>query len=237
MTLYVLKPDLFKSVDFDQGISRSQLKKFIGVGKQMPNNDASKALEEGADKSQKGMSGMTIINLIMNIFIQGALKEIIGTILSLQIVIHMFLYSLPFPGNIQTFVKKLKPIASFNILKAISKYTSMIFVQDVDAQTQARSGIMVPFRDMGIKTHNSIENLGNIFHLITYYLFLVALLVPYKILGFFKDKFVLKYLNLKREVFFGMLFQILWAGWIPVSIALYFQLQLPLNTYWGEVFA
>ena len=122
----------------------------------MPNNEASKQLEQGADKSQKGMTGITIINAIMNIFIQGALKEIIGTLLSLQVIIHMFLYSLPFPGNIQTFVKKLKPIAGFNILKSLSVYTSKLFVQDIDAQTEARVKIIPPAADLGIKSHNSI---------------------------------------------------------------------------------
>lgn len=48
------------------------------------------------------------------------------------------------------------------------------------------------------------------------------LLIPYKLLGFFMDKYVLKYLSLRRDLFFGKLFQILWAGWIPINIALYY---------------
>jgi hypothetical protein len=40
----------------------------------------------------------------LNLVFAGAVKEIIGAIMSLQVVIHMLLFMLPFPGNMSNFI-------------------------------------------------------------------------------------------------------------------------------------
>jgi len=86
----------------------------------MPNTEASRKFDDSTDKASAGMSATTIFTFCLNILFQGAMKEIIGTIVSMQIVINLFLFTIPFPANISTYVQKLKPIVSFNILKVLT---------------------------------------------------------------------------------------------------------------------
>ena len=83
----------------------------------MPNNEASKNFDKGTDGADQGMTTSAIIMFALNLVFSGAIKEMIGTIMCLQVVIHMALFMLPFPGNISNYIQKLKPIASFNVVK------------------------------------------------------------------------------------------------------------------------
>jgi hypothetical protein len=40
----------------------------------------------------------------LNLIFDGVIKEIIGTIMGLQVVIHMVLFMLPYPGNMHNFM-------------------------------------------------------------------------------------------------------------------------------------
>mmetsp|Transcript_16682 Transcript_16682/g.25714 ORF Transcript_16682/g.25714 Transcript_16682/m.25714 type:complete len:134 (-) Transcript_16682:234-635(-) len=123
------------------------------------------------------MSATTLFTFGLNMVFQGAMKEILGTILSMQIIINLFLFTIPFPANISTYIHKLKPIVSFNILKALTTFTKGIFKFDVDAQAELKPKILLTVQDLGTKTHNAIPNLGNMFHLLSYYLVLVGYLI------------------------------------------------------------
>ena len=65
------------------------------------------------------MTGTTILTFIMNFVFAGAMKEIIGSILGLQIVLFGSLIYVKMPGNIATYYQRLKPIATFNIVVAL----------------------------------------------------------------------------------------------------------------------
>jgi hypothetical protein len=96
----------------------------------MPNNDASRNFDKGTDAADSSLTMTTIVMFLLNLIFAGAVKEIIGAIMSLQVVIHMALFMLPFPANMGNFIQKLKPIASFNVLKQLSKLVDMILPQD-----------------------------------------------------------------------------------------------------------
>jgi len=138
-------------------------------------------------------------------------------------VIHLFLFTIPFPANIGNFIQKLKPIASFNILKVVSKYTVKYLAIDTAAQSELRPNIILPAQDLGITQHNSITNLGNVFHLEAFYFWTVAKLVFYAVSSMFgKDSHVSTVVSLKNKVFFGQLLGLLVGGFIPISIAVFF---------------
>ena len=58
------------------------------------------------------------------------------TLFSLQIIIHMFMLTIPFPGNIVNVIKKIKPLISFNIMKGISVYIEKVLVFDTLKQIE-----------------------------------------------------------------------------------------------------
>ena len=70
----------------------------------MPNTVASQNFDSGTDSTSNAMVATTILTTLLNIVFQGAMKELIGTILALQIIIHMFLLTIAFPGNSGNFV-------------------------------------------------------------------------------------------------------------------------------------
>jgi len=172
----------------------------------------------------------------MGIFVQGALKELVGTILSLQVIIFMFLFSITFPANTGNFITKLKPIVSFNILKVLSKYTVRFLMIDVDSQAKLRQEIILPAQDLGITSHNSLQNLGNVFHLELVYSLTLIQLVFFGACMFFSPKYKEKADKLQKKLFFSQILQIMVGGFIPLSISVFLNLSQPLETTFGERF-
>ena len=107
----------FVSIAHDLPLDKTSRKISSPIKKQMPNNDASKNFDKGTEGADSSMTFTTITMFALNMVFAGAVKEIIGTIMGLQVVIHMALFMLPFPGNMGNFISKLKPIASFNVVK------------------------------------------------------------------------------------------------------------------------
>ena len=64
-------------------IDKSSRKIRSPVKKQMPNNEASQNFDKGTDGADSSMTGTTIIMFLLNMIFAGAVKEIIGTIMSL----------------------------------------------------------------------------------------------------------------------------------------------------------
>ena len=62
----------------------------------------------------------TIYSLLLSLILAKVLKKLLMTLFSLQVIIHMFMLTVPFPGNVVNVVKKIKPLISFNILKQFS---------------------------------------------------------------------------------------------------------------------
>jgi hypothetical protein len=78
----------------------------------------------------------SIYTLLLSMVIADAVKKMLTTLLTLQVIIHMFMYTVPFPGNISNIIKKIKPIVSFNLLKSLSIYTEKVFKFDTVKQIE-----------------------------------------------------------------------------------------------------
>ena len=105
----------------------------------MPNTDLTRTFDKATESADNGMTILAIIMFILNMIFAGSLKKLIGAIMSLQVVIHMVLMMLPFPPNIGNYLTKLKPIASFNVLKKLSKYILKVLPPDWVAQNENKS--------------------------------------------------------------------------------------------------
>ena len=70
----------------------------------MVNNEASRNFDKGTDGANSSLTFTTITMFLLNLIFAGAAKEIIGAIMSLQVVIHMALFMLPFPANMGNFI-------------------------------------------------------------------------------------------------------------------------------------
>ena len=83
MEIKFRNPNLFKSVEFDTRISYTSKTLISPVKKQMPNNDQSRSFDKSTTQTTEGMNAVTIFTFCLNILFQGAMKEILGTILSI----------------------------------------------------------------------------------------------------------------------------------------------------------
>ena len=110
----------------------------------------------------------TIYTLVLSMILANAVKKLLLTLLTLQVIIHMFMFMVPFPGNVSNVIKKIKPIVSFNLMKSLTKYTEDFFGFDKLLQIQMKDEHIIPsIQNMGVKHLNCIVNLKNIFHLLS----------------------------------------------------------------------
>lgn len=100
------------------------------VTKQMYNTETTQQYYKTTEQTNTAVAGTTIFTFLLEFVFNGAMKEIMGAILGLQIILFGSLTYVNIPGNILTFYQKLKPIASFNVVAILSKVTNYVFVVD-----------------------------------------------------------------------------------------------------------
>jgi hypothetical protein len=116
----------------------------------------------------------------------------------------MFMFMVPFPGNVSNVIKKIKPIVSFNLMKSLSKYTEDFFGFDKLLQIQMRDEHIIPsIQDMGVKHLNCIVNLKNIFQLLSIFFMQVAFALALRVIIIFTGKCVARYKVYSYKLFFA----------------------------------
>ena len=73
------------------------------------------------------MAWTTIIIMVLQIFLLGVFKKLLGSILALQIIVHLGLLNVAIPGNTTTFISTLKKFTYFRVLGSIEKLNFFIF--------------------------------------------------------------------------------------------------------------
>ena len=86
----------------------------------MPNTEANQNYDDKTEKLSFLMVLSTVYTLALSLIFSKAIKKLISTMFTLQLVINSFLLSLAFPGNIVNVIKKIKPLISFDILKSLT---------------------------------------------------------------------------------------------------------------------
>jgi hypothetical protein len=95
------------------------------------------------------MTIAAVYNLVLSVYLAKAIKKLISTLFSLQIIVHMFIFSIPFPGNIVNIIKKLKPlVSSFDIVKDLTKFYEKFIAVDTLKQIEFAKFIIPSFRGM-----------------------------------------------------------------------------------------
>ena len=97
----------------------------------MPNTVVSQNYDVSTETVELTMTITTIYTLVLSMYLAKAIRKLISTLFSLQIIVHMFIFSIPFPGNIVNIIKKLKPlVSSFNIIKKLTKFYEKFIAVD-----------------------------------------------------------------------------------------------------------
>ena len=80
----------------------------------------------------------TIIIFASQIFVSGIAGKLIGALVILQVVIHLIILNTQLPGNVLLLLKKLKPMAGFNLMKQLGKLNDLLFVFDNATQNNLK---------------------------------------------------------------------------------------------------
>lgn len=138
------------------------------VRKQNPDNEMVNNMKASAEASQDMMKAILMGTFAMNIIMTGAMTYMTGMIRSLQLILHLPIFSVIIPGNVSMMFSLMVPVVMYDILD--SSYTSeLVFTFDFEAEEQLSSSIRSQVRDLSYDSHNSILNLGSVLVFVAFY--------------------------------------------------------------------
>ena len=138
------------------------------VRKQNPDNEMVNNMKASAEASQDMMKMILMGTFAMNIIMTGAMTYMTGMIRSLQLILHLPIFSVIIPGNVSMMFSLMVPVVMYDILD--SSYTSeLVFTFDFEAEEQLSSSIRSQVRDLSYDSHNSILNLGSVLVFVAFY--------------------------------------------------------------------
>ena len=161
-----------------------------GVTRQMPNTESSQNYDSGTEQMTFMMVIGTVYSLTLSFLLANVLKKLLMTLFSLQVIIHMFMLTIPFPGNIVNVIKKIKPLISFNVLQKLSDWIEKLLQFDTLRQIEMRDLIIPTVRNMGTKHMNCIVNLKHVLLLVILYLGRVSIAITLRMVKIFTGKCV-----------------------------------------------
>ena len=174
----------------------------------MPNTESSQQYDSGTEQMSFMMVIGTIYTLALSLTLANVLKKLLMTLFSLQIIINMFMLTIPFPGNIVNVIKKIKPLISFNILKPLQNWVENTLQFDDLAQIEMRELILPTAQNMGLKHMNCVVNFKHIFFLVVIYLCKASFAVGLRMVIVFSGKCVPRYRQMSAKLFFADMFAI-----------------------------
>ena len=158
-----IKPKIFQGTGDGKNILDEDFEAIsYSIGRQMPNSETSRDVDSKSSSATNGMIIGTIIIFVSQIFVSGIAKQLIGAIVILQVVIHLIILNTQLPGNVLLTLKKLKPIAGFNLMKQLGKLNTLLFEFDLTTQNTLKQENMIqPLKNLGQKSYNFVLNTGN----------------------------------------------------------------------------
>ena len=120
------------------------------------------------------MRNLLIGSFVLNFVFQGAMSYILSVIRSLQMVLHLPMFSVIMPGNVTMFFQILLPFVMFDIFDP-SNLLSYFVDFDDEAQEELLSKMHTQMKDLGYESHNAVINLGSVFVFGLLYFFQVIL--------------------------------------------------------------
>lgn len=114
------------------------------------------------------MNSSLVMSFVMNIFVAGSFQLILGLVNTLQLVLHLPIMSVVFPGNVISFFEILIPVVMFDLLEKVELVQQ--FFPDSADDAEKLQGIINQMSDIGYDSYNPILNLGTIALFLSLYL-------------------------------------------------------------------
>ena len=143
---------------------------------------------------------------------------------SLQIAMHIPLFSSALPGNVILFLQRVIDIVMFDIVKEewkINPTNIMEFDQVGNEYTKDEQARMFPgqMQEIGYENHNFIQNVGSLYLFIAIYIFKLIILGILKLWSMFIGKQTEAYKSLFKQVIFSDLLILFLEGYMELCIA------------------
>ena len=194
----------------------------------MPNDEASHTLQEHAEHANNAGSFITIVVFIIQSYMMGVFKKLIGTLLALQIVVHLGILNVKIPGAVTCFNSTIKQVTYFNVLNFLAEANEWILPFNIQNQSELREKHMsTPLKGLGFTNMNCILTLKNAGQMLFLNCCIVMIfcyyLVMYKLKGTSDYKKTQKMLY--KEIFFTPFLGMSFRLYIPMVIASYLNIN------------
>jgi hypothetical protein len=131
---------------------------------------ATETVESAGASAGSSSKAATLSNFVLNIAMSASLNQLWGMINGLQIMSHMPLCNIKFPGNAELFNGFMIEIALFDILPSEWMLEQMIYYPPADP-------FNLNFQILQYESSYSVPNLGTIFFMFLTFLMLVPILI------------------------------------------------------------
>lgn len=160
-----------------------------------------------------------IYTYVVNIFFAGSFSLILGIVNTLQMILHLPIFNVIFPGNLLLMFEILIPVATFDFLSEL-ELLEMVFPDSKISVTVGGSDLLDQMMDIGYDSYNPVLNLGTLFiFLIYYFLRFLVLMLFVKPVNLLTDKLAKVNTILTNQVFFSSLILLLIEGYIEFLIS------------------
>jgi hypothetical protein len=89
-------------------------------------------------------------------------KKVLGTLLALQIIVHLGMINVKIPAAVTTFMATMKSVTYFNVLNFLAVGNEIVFSFDYQEQAFLKEEhLSVSLKALGFKYMNCILNLNN----------------------------------------------------------------------------
>jgi hypothetical protein len=123
---------------------------------QLGNTKLERALDPGATSVASSVHTLVVSNFALSSVVKAPLQFLWGMINSLQLIVHLPVFSFILPANAQLLLVKLIDVSSFNLLP-MDKINKLVFnFTETDALNHR-------FDEIGYNSMNFLENLGSLF--------------------------------------------------------------------------
>lgn len=186
--------------------------------KQVKDEPITYAMASGSKSLEKLLNSQLIFSFVLNIFVASSFQLILAIVNTLQLVMHLPIMSIVFPGNIMTFFEILIPVVMFDLLENFEVIQQLF--PDSSGDAEKLQGIINQMSDIGYDSYNPLLNLGTIGLFLGLYfvkLFIFGFLVyPLsKVTGLFKRQVR----KLKHQLFFSDLILLFLEGYMEFLIS------------------
>jgi len=176
------------------------------------------------------ISSIAIASLTINFILSVSLNFVWGMINTLQLAVHLPLFSVLLPASTVTFYSTLMGVANFNVVPVSD------IIEDTLPFNEEEQPHTVNFMMMGYERENSILNLGMVFILLVLGLIVIAAVKLLDSLNMFKHCKKIKAF-LEKNFLYSFLIRLFIEGYLELSICAFVNFKTLNFEYGGNAIA